>query len=165
MGISPHWQPGGPQCNTQLHDKRCEKVLVKKGNCFSLPFVLQVLLLALAPGHAFHLAQLSMLTQQHRPRHCCLWAQLGDEEKVCLHCCHLVFASHPEHRMVTGVNLHTTHLPECKTLPPALRATPGWQGKVTAPSSAKGSCDSAKATTGWSSPQAPLKHIKNSILI
>lgn len=56
--------------------KDAEKVLVKKGNSFPLPFVSQVLLVALAPGHASHHAQLRTLTQQHRPRHCCLWAPL-----------------------------------------------------------------------------------------
>lgn len=60
---------------------------------------------------------------------------LGDEEKVCLRCWHLVFAVCPEHRTATGVNLHTTHFPDCNILLPALCAMPGWQGKVTAPSS------------------------------
>lgn len=113
---------------------------MKKGNPFSLPFFLQVLLLALAPGHAFHHAQLSRLTQQHRPRHCCLWAPLWISwlmrTRFSLHCWRLVSAACPEHRMATGVNLYTTHLPECKILLPALCAIPGWQGNVTAPSSA-----------------------------
>lgn len=63
-------------------------MLVKKGNWFSLPFVLQVLLLALAPGHAFHPAQLSTLTQAQTQALLSVGStvdQLGDKEKVCLH--------------------------------------------------------------------------------
>lgn len=78
--------------------------------------------------------------------------QLADEEKVCLHCWRLVFAARPEHRIVTGGNLHTTHIPECKTLLSALCVLPAWQGKVTAPSSApkagKTPVTLLKATTG-----------------
>ena len=48
----------------------------KKGNCFSFPFDLHTLLLALAPGHVFLHAQLllSMIIESTDPGIRCLWA-------------------------------------------------------------------------------------------
>lgn len=74
----------------------------------------------------------------------------------------------PEHRTARGVNLHTTHLPKCQILLPALCARPRWQGKVTAPSFAPGAGKAPvtllKPPWAEAAPQAPLKHIKYSVL-